>query len=276
MGVAKATANYKGETMGYQLIDKLLPKATPIRSNGRPNSGYIRRPGYSIKNILGIIVHSTANIRSNALGEAAWLTNITNDRAASWHSAIDDSRVVTVIPHNEVAYGTTNKTANWSYIQLEICESGNREQVIDNTIHFIASICLQNNLNPAESVFKHADFQDKNCPRIFDNNSWAKFISDIVTEYNIQNALASIKPFVSDQLYWDDVLHNRKQVSYSNFIALFNKLLKLAPSTHHAIVLSNLFDIKVITSLDYWYKRNDINSSFVVLMINRLFNTKGE
>lgn len=145
--------------------------------NGKPISK-VRRPGTHITPTM-VIVHSTANAKSSAMAERNWLLNPTNDRPASWHYAVDDKQAVEAIPPNEVAYGTLDARANHSAIQVEICESGNRQQTLKNAAELIAWLLVEYKIAHT-NVFPHRQFQKKTCPQILPaGQAWDGFITQV-------------------------------------------------------------------------------------------------
>ncbi len=180
------------------------------------NKKKIRRPSYR-RTPAGIIVHSTANPKSNAMNERNWLVNPINLLAASWNVAIDEYRAVIAIPYDEVSNGTLSKDSNWNDIQVEICESGDREKTLRNAIDYIASLCIEFKI-PASKVKKHADVQVKNCPRILiDTGRWDWFVSEIkkkideLTPYDIIKFMTDAN-IQFDKTYWTGVMQSEGTV----------------------------------------------------------------
>lgn len=129
-----------------------------------------RRPGIRTS-MTSITIHSTANEKSTAINERNWLLNPSNDRIASWHIAVDDKMAVEAIPLNEMAYHAGNETGNRTSIGIEICESGNREKVIQNTVELVTKMLYERNWG-VDKLKRHYDWSGKNCPRILSNNKW--------------------------------------------------------------------------------------------------------
>lgn len=150
------------------------PIKTSAMLNGKPTHK-TRRTGAKITP-LWIIIHSTANPTSTAMNERNWLVNIYNTRAASWHYAVDDKQVVEAIPAGELAYGTLDARANHSSINIEMCESGDRVQVIRSTAALVAKLMADWGI-PLQNVVGHRRFQNKDCPRILQpGREWDGFI----------------------------------------------------------------------------------------------------
>lgn len=130
-------------------------------------------------------MHSTANLRSTAWNERGWLTNPTNTGDASYHIVIDEKNAIECIPLNESSWNATdgyNGTGNRKYIAIEMCESGDREKVLDNTVTLVAKMLKQRGWKP-DRLRRHYDFYSaKKCPRILNYNDWEgwrKFVFDV-------------------------------------------------------------------------------------------------
>ena len=194
------------------------------------NKKKIRRPGYR-RVPTGIIVHSTANPRSNAMNERNWLVNPINLLAASWNVAIDGYRAVIAIPIDEVSNGTLSRDSNRNDIQIEICESGDREATLRNAINYIASLCIEYKI-PIEKVRKHADVQIKNCPRILiDTGRWEWFVSEVKKRLD-ELAPYDIIKFMTDtgiqfdKSYWGKALKGSEPIPASWVATILTRLGK--------------------------------------------------
>src|SRR5690554_2123651 len=100
-----------------------------------------RRPGLAMAPTT-ITIHNTSNPRSTARNERAWLTNPANDRIASFHIVVDENEAIECIPLNEVAWhaGDGNGDGNRKSIGIEICESGNYAQTLENAAQLVAKL----------------------------------------------------------------------------------------------------------------------------------------
>lgn len=134
-----------------------IPTTTP--KNRRPGTAMIP---------LYLTVHSTGNPSSYAKGERAWLTNSTNDRVASFHVVVDAEEAIECVPFGEIAWHAgdgANGTGNTKSISMEMCESGDRDKVLDNAASLAAKILRDKGLGVA-SLRRHRDWTTKTCPRI--------------------------------------------------------------------------------------------------------------
>lgn len=134
----------------------------PISNLKRPNIKIL--PKY-------LTIHSTANPSSTALNERNWLTNPSNKNTASWHIVVDEKEAIEAIPLNEIAYHAGTSEGNHNSIGIEICESGNRQKVLDNTVSLVAKMLFERNWS-IDRLRRHFDWSRKNCPRILNDTNW--------------------------------------------------------------------------------------------------------
>lgn len=157
--------------MGYDYKKDYIPKTTP----------YNRRPGLLLEPTT-ITIHNTGNPSSNAQNERGWLTNSSNTRTASFHIVIDEKEAIEVIPLNEVGWhagdGSGTSSGNRTSIAIEICESGNYGQTLENAILLVASMLKERNWG-IERLRRHFDWSGKNCPRLMNADGkwtgWMEF-----------------------------------------------------------------------------------------------------
>lgn len=133
--------------------------------------GHSKRPFYSSKSNAGknfhktsITIHSTANTRSTAKNERAWLDNPSNTRTASWHYVVDENDIIQAIPINEEAWHAGDGNGNKYSIGIEICESGDRKKALLNAVDLVVWLIKEQKIE--YDVKKHFDWTGKNCPRI--------------------------------------------------------------------------------------------------------------
>jgi N-acetylmuramoyl-L-alanine amidase len=136
-----------------------------------------KRPGTPLEPSY-ITIHSTANLSSTAKNERNWLVNPTNTRIASWHICVGETEAVEAIPLNEVAYHAGTAAGNANSISIEMCESGNRHTVINNTADLVAEMLFKRGWG-IDRLKRHYDWSGKNCPRILnltgDWQGWENF-----------------------------------------------------------------------------------------------------
>lgn len=154
--------------------------------------GHRLRPGGAYPKTT-ITIHSTANAKSTALNERAWLDNPTNNRYASWHYCVDESGVVQAIPNNEEAWHCGDEDGNRTSLSIEICESGDRVKTLLNAAKLVAEKLTEHGLTIKE-LRRHADWVEKDCPRIlinpvyiYRNYGWNWFVGQVEEEMQEMN-----------------------------------------------------------------------------------------
>ena len=146
----------------------------PYSNQKRPGTVYAK---YHFKP-QGITIHNTGNPRSNALNERGWLTNPNNQRTASFHLAIDDVRVVEVIPLNELAWHCGDFVGNNTTIGVEICEP-QHDKAMFNAIHWCASHMKKHGWG-VDKLYTHQMWSGKYCPNVILNNGlWGYFKNEV-------------------------------------------------------------------------------------------------
>lgn len=134
-----------------------------------------RRSGISM-NPKTITIHNTGNANSSAANERAWLTNPTNVRQASYHIVVDEKEAVECIPLNENAWhagdGSGATSGNRTSISLEICESGDYAQTLENATELVAKMLEERGWG-VDRLRRHFDWSGKICPRLmYDDGKW--------------------------------------------------------------------------------------------------------
>lgn len=128
-----------------------------------------------------ITIHSTANPKSTAQNERDYLNSASNTSSTGFHIAVDEKGSIECIPLNKVAYHAGTSVGNNTSIGIEICESGNREKTIQNTVELVVKMLHERNWG-VDKLKRHFDWSGKNCPNIMSKNNWAdwhKFKLDI-------------------------------------------------------------------------------------------------
>jgi N-acetylmuramoyl-L-alanine amidase len=157
--------------MSYKYTIDHIPKATP----------YNRRPALKMDAEF-IVVHTTGNSNSTAKNERAWLTNLSNNRQASYHLVVDEKEVIEVIPLNENAWhsgdGSGLNSGNRKGVGIEICEL-NYEKSLENAIELIVGLLKERNWG-IDRLKRHFDCSGKNCPRMMNSDGkwtgWYDFL----------------------------------------------------------------------------------------------------
>lgn len=152
-----------------------------------------RRPGHALDWAM-ITIHATANPRSKAAGERAWLDNSSNvNDFVGWHLCVDDIQVIEAIPLNEVAWHAgdgLNGFGNRKTIGIEICESGDRRKTLDNAATLVAGLLYEKKKTVANIRQHHYWNKRTSCPAILranNNTEWNRFLSLVEKKLNALN-----------------------------------------------------------------------------------------
>lgn len=121
-----------------------------------------------------ITIHSTGNEKSTAQNERDNLARKDNTRAASFHIVVDEKEIIECVPLNEKTLHAGNNSGNITSISIEMCESGNREKVIDSTVKLVAKMLHERNWG-IDKLRRHYDWSRKICPRIMSANNWKEW-----------------------------------------------------------------------------------------------------
>lgn len=163
--------------MAVSIVQDFIPK----RQKNRP--GYAMSPLY-------LTIHSTANTSkgAGAKAHAAYVkTGAAVTIPASWHFTVDDKIVYQHLPLTENGWHAgdgTNGVGNRKSIGIEICENsdGNQAKAIENAAWLCAKLIKEvKSLTAFPGCMKqHADWANKNCPRILrTGNKWALFLTQV-------------------------------------------------------------------------------------------------
>lgn len=158
-----------------------IPKNTPNN----------RRPGLPMTPTT-ITLHNTGNPSSSARNERNWLTNPSNKRTASYHLVVDEREVIECLPLNECAWhagdGSGLASGNRTSIGIEICESGDYAQTLDNAATLVAKM-LQERGWGADRLRRHFDWSGKICPRLmYDDGRWTGWTAFVnMVQYKLRS-----------------------------------------------------------------------------------------
>lgn len=145
-----------------------------IKQQFIPASRTKQRPGYAMKPQY-ITIHSTGNSKSTAQNEADYVC-YNSDRQASYHYVVDDSRIIQVLPVNEVAWHAGDGgsgTGNRKSVAIEICEPGDRKKAVDNAVWLTKELMRDLKIDKAH-IRQHHDWSGKDCPRILRDSAYIK------------------------------------------------------------------------------------------------------
>lgn len=145
-----------------------------IKQQFIPASRTKQRPGYAMIPQY-ITIHSTGNPKSTAQNEADYVC-YNSDRQASYHYVVDDSRIIQVLPADEVAWHAGDGgsgTGNRKSVAIEICEPGDRKKAVDNAVWLTKELIRDLKIDKAH-IRQHHDWSGKDCPRILRNKAYVK------------------------------------------------------------------------------------------------------
>ena len=121
-----------------------------------------------------LTIHSTANLKSTAQNERDNLNRIGNNSSTGFHIVVDEKEAIECIPLDMVTYHAgdgCNGIGNNTSIGIEMCESGDRERVISNTVCLVASMLKERGWG-INRLRRHYDWSKKLCPRILSADNW--------------------------------------------------------------------------------------------------------
>lgn len=191
---------------------------------------------------IGITVHNTYN-DAPAINEIKYM--ISNDSSTSFHVAVDDINVVLGIPFNRNAWhaGDGSGTGNRKTIAIEICYSKSGGIKFDNAeknaAKYIATLLKEYNWT-TKNVYRHKDWNGKDCPHRTIANGWERFLNMIQDELDELNGVKSEKTTLYvkvDKVNKGSVLNIRKEPNTSSTIV--GKLAYNDPNVYTIVEVKN-------------------------------------
>ncbi|MCR5099119.1 MAG: N-acetylmuramoyl-L-alanine amidase [Lachnospiraceae bacterium] len=143
------------------------------------------RPGKSLDEVHGIVVHYTANPGTSAENNRSYFEGLkdSHDTYASSHYIIDiDGEIIQCIPLTEQAYASNDR--NYDTIAIECCHPDETgvfsKDTYDELVHLTAWLLGQYDLE-IDDVIRHYDVSGKPCPKYFVDHpeKWEEFKSDV-------------------------------------------------------------------------------------------------
>lgn len=129
------------------------------------------RPQLPLKEVKGIVIHYTANPKSDAMDNRNYFENLkdTHTTSVSSHFIIGlDGTIVQCIPLDEIAYASNDR--NTDTISIECCHEKKNGAFTNETyqslIKLTAWLCGEYDLGK-EDIIRHYDVTGKNCPRYY-------------------------------------------------------------------------------------------------------------
>lgn len=162
---------------------------------GNARTGIPLNPG-----VRWIIVHETGNTDKSANADNHYIyfnrLNTQGNTKKSCHFLVDSTKILQILPLNEVAWCNTDgrtpysknppRGGNMAGISIEMCvnKDGDFEKTLEKTIWLVADLMKRFNLTINE-VKQHNDFYKKNCPKILrETERWNWFLTRIQEKYN--------------------------------------------------------------------------------------------
>jgi N-acetylmuramoyl-L-alanine amidase len=143
------------------------------------------RSGRKIKELRGIIVHWTANLKKGADADAHFRYFNSGYRGASAHYFVDSKKILRFIPEDEVAWHVGDRPRfpnlpirnkilkpgerpNDYFIGIEMCvnEDGNWPSTVEKTKWLVRDIMERTGLT-IDQVYRHYDITGKDCPKMY-------------------------------------------------------------------------------------------------------------
>lgn len=143
------------------------------------------RPGRSLDQVNGIVVHYVANPGSTGWDNWHYFENLkdTHTTKASTHFIIGlDGTIIQCIPLDEISYCSNNR--NWDTIAIECCHPDETGKFSKKTYKSLVKLCkwLRKEYGlEEEDVIRHYDVTGKLCPLYYveHEDAWEKFHKDI-------------------------------------------------------------------------------------------------
>ena len=129
------------------------------------------RPQIPLKTVNGIVIHYTANPKSDAMDNRNYFENLkdTHTTSVSSHFIIGlDGTIVQCIPLDEIAYASNDR--NEDTISIECCHKKKNgaftKETYQSLIVLTAWLCGEYDLKE-EDIIRHYDVTGKNCPKYY-------------------------------------------------------------------------------------------------------------
>lgn len=143
------------------------------------------RPGISLEEVNGIVIHYTANPGTSAEANRDYFEGLKGSHVtkASAHFIVGlEGEIVQCIPTAEIAYASNDR--NSDTLSIECCyenEDGSfNQETYDSVILLTAWLCAKFGLT-SDDVIRHYDITGKMCPVYYVENpdAWEQFKEDV-------------------------------------------------------------------------------------------------
>lgn len=143
------------------------------------------RPGISLNEINGIVIHYTANPGTTAQENRNYFEDLqyTQLTYASSHYIIGlDGEIIQCIPLDEIAYASNNR--NEDTISIECCHEDSSGEFNDETYESLQNLvrALMSTYNlDKDDILRHYDITGKECPKYFvdHEDAWGEFLDSL-------------------------------------------------------------------------------------------------
>ncbi len=143
------------------------------------------RPGISLDQVQGIVIHYTANPGSTAQENHDYFENLKDTHATkvSSHFVIGlNGEIIQCIPSSEISYASNDR--NHDTLSIECChpdETGEfNEETYNSLVSLSAFLCDKFQLS-TDQIIRHYDITGKDCPKYYveHEDSWKLLLTDI-------------------------------------------------------------------------------------------------
>lgn len=154
----------------------VLTEDFPVKSSNKGNKQPYRMTP------KGVVAHNTWNT-AKAKSEASYMVG--NSMQVSFHSVVDDQKVIECIPFNYNAWHCGNQYGNRNYIGVEIAKSKGDLSVFKNSeingAKYIAGILRKYNWG-IDKLYSHQNMSGKYCPHRTLDLGWERFKRMVANE----------------------------------------------------------------------------------------------
>ena len=143
------------------------------------------RPGISLEQINGIVIHYTANPGSTAQNNRDYFEGLkdSHETKVSSHFVVGiEGEIVQCIPSSEIAYASNSR--NSDTLSIECCHTDETGEFTEATytslVRLTGWLCYRFNLT-SEDVIRHYDVTGKICPKYYVDypDAWEQFKADV-------------------------------------------------------------------------------------------------
>lgn len=143
------------------------------------------RPGISLEQVKGIVVHYTANPGTTARQNRDYFEglSLSHETSASSHFVIGlDGELIQCIPCNEIAYASKERNADTIAIECCIPDDTGKfaDATYDTLLHLLAWLMGRYGLD-IDDVIRHYDVTGKSCPKYYVEHplAWDELKTDV-------------------------------------------------------------------------------------------------